>query len=97
MATAGRMPTKTVVASSTRDIPAMFPIMRPMNESTMSSDRNVDQHAASSGLADAIGQVILERGRQTIVHVDLNRDQEKVAHAKDRYMFHLESLFTFEP
>src|SRR5262249_26973243 len=37
MATAGRIPTTTVSASRTRDIAAMFPSMRPMNESTISS------------------------------------------------------------
>ena len=44
MATAGRMPTTTVRASRMRDIRDKFPIMRPMNESTMSSDRDVDEH-----------------------------------------------------
>ena len=38
IATAGRMPTTTVSASSTRDICAMFASIRPMNESTTSSD-----------------------------------------------------------
>ena len=37
IATAGRMPTTTVSASSTRDIAAMLPSIRPMNESTISS------------------------------------------------------------
>jgi hypothetical protein len=37
MATAGRMPVTTVSASSTLAMAAMFAIMRPMNESTMSS------------------------------------------------------------
>src|SRR5580704_286915 len=37
MATAGRMPTTTVTASSTRDMAAMLLSMRPMNESTISS------------------------------------------------------------
>src|SRR5262249_12491189 len=37
IATAGRIPTTTVAASSTRAIPAMFASMRPMNESTTSS------------------------------------------------------------
>src|SRR5262249_42169173 len=37
MATAGRIPTTTVRASSTRAIAAMFASMRPMNESTISS------------------------------------------------------------
>ena len=37
IATAGRMPTTTVSASRTRDIAAMSPSMRPMNESTISS------------------------------------------------------------
>jgi hypothetical protein len=40
------MPTTTVSASSTRDIAAMLPSMRPMNESTISKRRNVDQDAA---------------------------------------------------
>src|SRR4051794_8779199 len=37
MATAGRMPTTTVSASSTREIEAMVARVRPTNESTMSS------------------------------------------------------------
>ena len=36
MATAGRMPTTTVWASRMRAIAAMLPIIRPMNESTIS-------------------------------------------------------------
>src|SRR5690348_5445353 len=38
IATAGCMPTTTVTASSTRAIPAMLASMRPMNESTTSSE-----------------------------------------------------------
>jgi hypothetical protein len=37
MATAGRMPTTTVCASSTREMAEILAIMRPMNESTISS------------------------------------------------------------
>src|SRR5579883_3389781 len=36
MATAGRIPTTTVSASRTRDMAAIFPSIRPMNESTTS-------------------------------------------------------------
>src|SRR5947209_3227891 len=36
MATAGRIPTTTVSASSTRDMAAMLPSIRPINESTIS-------------------------------------------------------------
>src|SRR5687768_11668448 len=38
MATAGRIPTTTVCASRTRAMLAMFASIRPMNESTRSSD-----------------------------------------------------------
>jgi hypothetical protein len=38
MATAGCIPTTTVCASRMRAMPAMLEIIRPMNESTISSD-----------------------------------------------------------
>jgi hypothetical protein len=37
IATDGRMPTTTVLASRTRAMPAMYASVRPMNESTTSS------------------------------------------------------------
>ena len=88
MATAGRMPTTTVWASSTRDIPAMLPIIRPMNESTMSSAEMSIKTPRAPVVDDPAGQVVLQRHRQAIVHVDLDRHDQEIAHPKDRYMFH---------
>ena len=72
IATAGRMPTTTVSASSTRDIAAMLASMRPMNESTISSAEMSISTPRAPRLDDPLGQVVLQRHRQPVVHVDLD-------------------------
>ena len=72
IATAGCIPTTTVRASRMRAMLAMLPIIRPMNESTMSTARDVDQHAVRAGLGDPVGQVVLQRQREPVVHVHLD-------------------------
>ena len=84
IATAGRMPTTTVTASSTRDIAAMLFSMRPMKESTISSaDMSISTPARAIG-HDPLRQIVLQRHRQPVVHVDLDRDQQALADLEDR-------------
>ena len=61
IATAGRMPTTTVSASSIREISAMVASMRPMKESTISTAVMSMMHSAGAGRDDLLGQVLLER------------------------------------
>ncbi len=96
MATAGRMPTTTVSASSTRDMPAMLPIMRPMNESTMSSAEMSIRTPRASVRAIRLCEVVLKGHGQPIVHVDLDRHDQEFSHPQDRYMFHVRPLVPFE-
>ena len=49
---------------------------------------NVDQHAMGAILDDARRQIILQRHRQPVVHVDLDRDQQQVAHFQNRNPVH---------
>ena len=84
IATTGRIPTTTVSASSTRAMPAMSDSIRPMNESTSSSAGDVDQHAARAGLRDPLREVLLQRHRHPVVHVDLDADQQQVPELEDR-------------
>ena len=46
--------------------------------------RDVDQHAARAVGDDPVGEIVLERHRQAVVHVHLDRDQQAVAHLQDR-------------
>ena len=97
MATAGRMPDDDRLgvehARHAGDVAD-----HPPDERVDHVERgDVDQHAAGSRLGDPAGQVVLERHRQAIVHVDLDRDEQEFAHPKDRYMFHDAFLLTFEP
>ena len=88
IATDGCIPTTTVSASSTRDIAAMLPSMRPMNESTISSDEMSISTPLAAVSAISFGEVFLQRQRQPVVHVHLDRDQEELAHLEDRNAFH---------
>ena len=92
MATAGRMPTTTVRASSTRAMAAMLPSMRPMKESTISSAEMSISTPRARASTIALGQVVLQRHGQPVVHVDLDGDQEAVAHLEDRDALHRASL-----
>jgi hypothetical protein len=66
----------------------MLPIMRPMNESTTSRGRDVDEHARGPLSIDALGQVLLQRERELVVHVDLDRDEQVLAHLENRDAVH---------
>ena len=81
MATAGRMPTTTVCASRMRDIAAMLPSMRPMNESTISSAEMSISTPAARVATILLREVVLQRQRELVVHVDLDRHQQEVARA----------------
>ena len=91
IATAGRMPTTTVSASSTRDIAAMLPSMRPMNESTISSAEMSISTPRAPVAAMRVGQIVLQLHRQPVVHVDLDRHEQELAHLEDRDAFHATS------
>jgi hypothetical protein len=70
------MPTTTVCAIENRAIAEMSLIMRPMKESTTSRAEYRSARQCAVGY-DARGQIVLQRQRQTVVHVHLNRHQEK--------------------
>ena len=84
IATAGRIPTTTVVgvehARHRRDVGE-----HPADERVDDLERrDVDQHAARAGLDDPLGQVVLQRQRQPVVHVDLDRHEQQVPELEDR-------------
>ena len=74
----------------------MLPIMRPMNESTMSSDEMSIRTPRALRLRDPFGEVVLKGHGQPIVHVDLDRHDQEFSHPQDRYMFHVRPLVPFE-
>ena len=80
-----------------RDMPAMLPIIRPMNESTMSSEEMSISTPRAFVSAICAGEVVLKGHRQPIVHVDLDRHDQEFAHPEDRYVFHDGCPLTFEP
>ena len=59
-----------------------------MNESTISSAEMSISTPARAGRGDARGQVVLQLHRQAIVHVDLDRHEQALAHLQDRDAFH---------
>ena len=54
-------------------------------------------HTARRCLADALGEVVLQRHGEFVVHVHLDRDQQEVAHAQDGDAFHQVALVTVRP
>ena len=88
IATAGRMPTTTVWASSTAATDAIVESIRPMKRVDDLQRGDVDHHAARAGLDDPLGQVLLQRERDLVLQVDLDRDQQDVADAEDRDAVH---------
>lgn len=49
---------------------------------------NVDQDAARAVFHDAARQIVLQREREPVVHVDLNGDEQEPAHRENRNAFH---------
>jgi hypothetical protein len=49
---------------------------------------DVDQHAPGVGADDLRREVVLQRHRQAVVHVDLDRDEQVAAHLENRDAFH---------
>src|SRR5256885_2114456 len=45
--------------------------------------RDIDHDAAGARARDALGQVVLERQRRLVLHVDLDGNQQHIAHAQD--------------
>ena len=83
IATAGRMPTTTVSASRMRDIAAILSSMRPMKLSTISSAEMSISTPRASCATILAGQIVLQRRRQPVVHVDLDGDEQRVAELED--------------
>src|SRR6185437_3680470 len=50
--------------------------------------RDIDQHAAGVMRDDLAGQVFFQRGRQPVVHIDLDRDEKRVPELEDRNAVH---------
>jgi hypothetical protein len=46
------------------------------------------KHAAGTALDQLVRQVILQRHRQFIVHIDLDTEQQAPSDLQDRYLFH---------
>ena len=88
IATDGCMPTSAVSASITRATCAMAPNIRAMKESTTSSAEISMRTPRARVVGDAVGEVVLEHGREPVVHVHLDGDQEELAHAEDWNAFH---------
>ena len=58
-----------------------------MNESTISSaEMSISTPCALAGRSAC--QIVLQRHRQAVVHVHLDRDQQVIAHLQDRNAFH---------
>ncbi len=82
------MPTTTVSASSTRG-DGRDRGDHPADEAVDDLQRrDVDEHAVRAGLDDPLGEVLLERERDLVLQVDLDRDQQDVADAQDRDALH---------
>ena len=60
-----------------------------MNESTISSAEMSISTPLARASDDARGQVVLQRHRQPVVHVDLDGDEQELAHLQDRDAFHV--------
>src|SRR5919108_3636591 len=54
--------------------------------------RDVDEHAAGAIANDAIGEVVLQRHGQAVVHVDLDADEQELVHLEDRNALHALAL-----
>ena len=67
---------------------AMLAIIRPMNESTISSDEMSISTPAAPVCDDLLRQIVLQRHRQPVVHVHLDGDEQELAHPQDRNAFH---------
>ncbi len=50
--------------------------------------RDVDQHALGAVRDDLAGQIFLQRGRQPVVHVDLDGDEQRAAEFQNRNAVH---------
>ncbi len=66
----------------------MLPIMRPMKESTMSSEEMSIRTPRALNRENLIGQVVLKGHDQAIVHINLDGHEEVFPHAENRDMFH---------
>src|SRR5438874_8018202 len=53
---------------------------------------DVDQHALRAIANDAVGEVVLERHGQAVVHVHLDADEQELVHLEDRNALHAASL-----
>src|SRR4029453_4333740 len=61
----------------------------PADEGVHDLERgDVDEHGAGPGGDDPLGEIVLEGGGETIVHVHLDGHQEVVAHLEDRDALH---------
>src|SRR5690606_11653472 len=49
---------------------------------------NVYQHALRASLHDLLRKIVLERDRKPVVHVDLYRDEQRIAHLQNRDSIH---------
>ena len=69
-------------------MPEMSAIIRPMKESTISSAEMSISTPLAPWRCDRRGQIVLQLQRQLVVHVDLDGDQQELAHPQDGYAVH---------
>ena len=69
-------------------MPEMSATMRPMKESTISSVEMSMSTPLLAFLLDGVRQVVLQLQRELIVHVDLDGDEQELAHPQDWNAFH---------
>ena len=50
--------------------------------------RNIDQHSTGVQFNDLVSQVVLQRHRDPVVHIDLDRDKEEVTQFENWDSFH---------
>ena len=69
-------------------MPEMLASMRPTKESTISSAEMSISTPLAPVVAIFVGQVVLQRQRGLVLHVDLDGDQQRAAHLQDRDAVH---------
>src|SRR2546422_615043 len=83
----------TILVCSTRLKPISTARMRTTWRTTTMSFEERTGSVSSSGIAnDAVGEVVLQRHGQAVVHVHLDADEQELVHLEDRNSLHAASL-----
>src|SRR6185437_13944715 len=87
IATAGRMPTRTVSASNSREIDPIMASIRPMKESTIST-AVMSMITPRAPVAASSSASFLEPHDALVLQVDLDGDEERRPDLEDRHAVH---------